>query len=87
MNLFCVAVFDSAVQAYNRPFWSPSRAAAVRSFTDEARREGTPEQPNPLRDHPEDFEMHCLFELDDNTGLVSRNTPEVLLRAKDVQTS
>lgn len=77
----CFSVFDSAIQAYGRPFFLPHRGAALRSFQDECNRRA---EDNQLNRHREDFELHQLFVLDDVTGLVTANSPELLLRGKDV---
>lgn len=55
MKMIIVAVRDSAIDAFMRPFFVPSVAAAVRSFGDEVNRSGSE-----MAAHPEDYE---LFEL------------------------
>lgn len=79
---FVVAVFDSALDAYSRPFFVPTTQAAVRSFTDEVNRSSAE---NPLFAHPEDFTLHLIGEWEDSTGLF-KNLEEIqmLVRAKDV---
>lgn len=82
MKLFCCAVFDTAIQAFNRPFFAPATQAAVRSFIDEVNRVDTQGQ-NDLNKHPEDFELYVLFEVNDLEGTVSNNQPTILIRGKD----
>lgn len=65
MRLIIVAVFDSAAQAFNRPFYVPAVGMAVRSFRDEVNREA-PE--NSMYHHPNDFELFELGQFDDQTG-------------------
>lgn len=85
MILYCFAVRDSAIQAFNRPFFAPAAGAAIRSYMDETKRIAQPgQEPNPLNAHPDDFELWQLFALDDNTGLVDQAEPKLLLRGKDV---
>lgn len=85
MSVFIVcAVFDSAVQAYGRPMFVPTRGAAVRSFTDEVNRK---DENNPLYRHPDDFELRFLGEFEDSYGRFDKlqEGGQVLARAKDVR--
>lgn len=77
-----VAVFDSAMQAFGRPFIVPSRGAAERSFQDEVRRDAPD---NTMHAHPEDFELFELGLFDEESGvfLNSEGGPRSLLRGKD----
>lgn len=77
-----VAVKDSAVQAFNRPFYAPAIGAALRSFNDEVNRK---DKDNTMAQHPDDFELWHLATFDDTEGTF---TPELrlLARAKDVVT-
>lgn len=61
-KLVIVAVKDSAVGAFAKPVFFPSRGAAVRAFQDEVNRAA---QDNQLYQHPEDFELFHLGEYDD----------------------
>lgn len=81
-KLIVVSVFDSAVQAYNRPFYVPSRGLAVRSFTDEVNRK---DANNAMNAHPSDFDLCVLGTWDEDTGgFTNVDNIEVLCRAKDV---
>jgi len=59
-------VFDSKVVGYSMPFMSPSDAAASRTFGDACRREGTL-----MFEHPEDFVLMRVADIDDATGAVA----------------
>lgn len=83
-KLMVVAVRDSAVQAFNRPFFVPALGMAIRSFTDEVNRKG---DDNPMSRHPDDFELWYLGMFDEEAG--SFGIPEgdgmrLLCRAKDL---
>lgn len=87
MHLVCCAVFDSAIQSYLRPFFVQTRAVANRTFIDEVNRAPTnPDDNNPIYSHPDDYELHYLCTLDDNTGKILDNTHALMTRAKDVAT-
>lgn len=77
-----VAVYDSAVLAYNRPFVAPTSGVAVRSFSDEVNR-AAPD--NLMFGHPDDYALWQLAAFDDESGVFSDNTPSVLVRGKDVK--
>lgn len=62
-----VAVRDSALDAFDRPFFTPSIGVAVRSFGDEIKRPDSP-----MHKHPEDFELWHLGEYDDTTGRIAQ---------------
>ncbi|WNK13793.1 MAG: nonstructural protein [Microvirus sp.] len=83
MQLVICAVFDSAAQAYNRPFFAPSVGLAVRSFRDEVNR-NAPE--NPMYNHSDDFSLHQLGVFDDANAQL-QVAPEIitLARAKDLK--
>lgn len=74
-----VAVRDSAVGAFMNPFVVPSRAAAVRAFTDEVNREG-----GEMQKHPEDYELYAIGEFTEEVGVVEPVVHELLVRGKDV---
>lgn len=76
-----VAVRDSAVGAFSRPFFVPTNGAAVRSFTDEVNRRA---DDNAMYAHPDDFELWRLCQFDDVLGEFVDQAPTCLIRAKDV---
>lgn len=79
---FAVAVKDSAVQAFNRPFFTPTIPAAVRSFTDEVNRVA---DDNAMYKHPDDFELWVVAAFDDETGVFQPVEIRCVCRAKDVR--
>ena len=79
--LFVVAVRDSAVQAFNRPFCVPTLAVATRSFADEVNRQA---DDNQTFKHAGDFELWSLGVFDDETGEFQSADKRCILRAKDV---
>lgn len=82
MTVVCVmAVYDSAVGAYNRPIFVPSVGAAIRSFGDEIARQS---EDNPMWRHPEDFGLHYLGLYDDEKGVFSDSeNRRVVARGQD----
>lgn len=78
MKYFVCAVRDAALNAFNRPFFSPSRGIAQRSFGDEVNRSGSE-----MHGHPEDYELWCFGEWDDE-GEFLLNGRERIVRALDV---
>ncbi len=77
-SLYCVR--DSAMAAVHAPFMAPSDGVAMRSFRDECtrKREG-----NMMAEHPEDFELYCVGEYEEDTGVLIPSEPRMLLRGKD----
>lgn len=80
MNLLIVSVRDGASGAFGRPFFVVARGQAIRSFQDEVNRQA---QDNDLNKHPEDFDLYCLGSFDDNSGHLTAQQPELLIRGKD----
>lgn len=77
MSVFCVvAVHDSALDAFSRPFFTPTTAAAVRSFTDEVNRGSSD---NPLHVHPEDYTLYEVAKWDESTGVFESIVPRTML--------
>ena len=60
-----VAVHDSAVGAFNRPFYAPSVGAAIRSFSDEVQRKA---EDNMMNRHPDDYALYLLADFDEESG-------------------
>jgi len=78
-----VAVRDSAMNAFAKPFVVPTPGLAIRSFTQEVNRQA---QDNPMNTNPDDFELWTLASYDEDTGEFTNNSPRLLVRAKDVLT-
>ena len=75
------AVRDQAVDAFNRPFFSPSRGLAVRSFTDEVNRS---DPANPMYAHHEEFVLYELGQFDEETGIFETINPLIVCYASSV---
>lgn len=81
MKLVVVAVRDSAVDAFMRPFLVPTTGMAVRSFHDEVAR-----VESDMHKHPEDYELFELGEFEEETGRFSNlPSPRSLSRAVDIK--
>lgn len=81
MKLVAVAVRDSAVDAFMRPFFCPSTAFAVRSFGEAVR---DPE--SPMNKSAPDYALYELGEFDEETGkFLNLEVPRQLVRAQDVK--
>lgn len=81
MKFVVVAVRDSAVGSFSRPFFVPSTGAATRSFADEVNR-AAPD--NPMYAHPDDFELWRLCSFEDESGEFGDTGQVMLSRGKDV---
>lgn len=75
MKKMLMSVFDSQMRSFVNPFFIPTVPAAVRSFTDEVNRA---DANNMMYQHPEDFSLWKLGELDDETGEFVVEKAEVL---------
>lgn len=79
MQLIVVAVRDSAVDAFMRPFFVPSTGMAIRSFRDEVNRADSE-----MAKHPQDYELFQLGMFDEDTGRFSNaEAPRSLIRGAD----
>ena len=68
------SVYDSKIDAYGTPFFSPNHSVALRSFL-QAKLD-----PNTSIHHfPDDFRLYCLGEFDDASGLVSAQIPPTFI--------
>ena len=75
-----LAIWDSAMQAYNLPITVPTIQMAIRSFADEVNRT---DPSNHLNAHPDDYELHHLANWDEQTGHYEQLKPTCVARAKD----
>lgn len=83
--LVAVAVFDTAVGAFNRPFFVQALPVAVRSFTDEVNRA---EKDNPMYQHPSDYQLWYVGNYDEETGTFGYSDGDgkrMVCRAQDVR--
>lgn len=77
------SVRDRAADVFGRPFFTPSRGVAVRSFTDHINSKDDSE----MVKHPSDFELYQLADFDDETGKFENlEAPKMLARGEDVKT-
>lgn len=80
-KLIVLAVLDSAVSSFNRPFFVPARGAGIRAFTDEVSRK-SPD--NAMANHPSDFALYDLGTWDEESGIFeSKPVPERIAQAID----
>jgi hypothetical protein len=82
MRQLIFAVRDIQVGSFNRPFYAPSKGAAIRSFNDEVNRDSAD---NVMFHHSQDFELYFLGEFDDESGQFVDLVfpPSLLMRAFD----
>lgn len=81
MLLIAVAVRDSAVDAFMRPFFTPSTAFAVRSFF-----EAVKEADSPMSKAPQDYALFHLGSFDEESGKFENLPhPVQLVRAQDLK--
>jgi hypothetical protein len=64
------AVYDSAVNAYMRPFTMQADGQALRGFTDEACN-----AESPVGQHPEDYSLFRIGEYDERNGHIEACVP------------
>lgn len=79
MTLKVFAVRDRAIDAYGQPFFVPAVGLALRSFSDEVNRSGSP-----MNSHPDDYDLYEVGEWDDSTGTLFPITPRMVSIGKDV---
>lgn len=81
MKYVVVAIMDRASAAFGRPAFVPALGSAIRSFSDEVKREAAD---NEMFKHPDDFDLYHLGAFDDNTGRFELLVdPAILIRGKD----
>lgn len=78
MILHIVCIKDSALDAYERPFFVPSIGLAIRHFGDEIN-----STDSPMYKHPEDFFLFGMGEFETDTGLFDTAQPRQLSRGLD----
>lgn len=66
--LQCLAIRDVKIEAFNRPWFSPTLGAAHRAFTDAVQ---SPDAQNEMIKHPADFGLYHLGTYNDETGLLT----------------
>jgi len=82
MKLFAMTLKDSAVQAFLTPQFVAHKQVMIRALTDALRQK---ESKVDYVKHPEDFELYCSGEWDDQTGEFECYTkPVLVVRLKDL---
>ena len=77
MILICATIYDTAAEAYMRPFFVPAVGQAMRAFSDEI---NNPQ--SELHKHPEDYSIWHMGTYNDVTGeMVSSEKPVHLASA------
>jgi len=77
-----LAVYDSGVEAYLRPWTAQAKGQAIREFTDQAKNKETP-----IGQHPEDYSLFILAEYTDHDGrIVPMDPPKCIARAHELPT-
>lgn len=81
MKLVAVAVRDSAVDAFMRPFFVPTTAFAVRSLS-----EALKDPQSPMASSPQDFALFELGSFDEETGRFENlESPKQIVRVQDLK--
>lgn len=87
-KLLVVAVKDRAAELFNRPFYCPTEAIAIRQFANEVNRDASD---NPLFTNPTDFELYVVGRWDDTDGSLSSeqgvtgSRPRLIARGEEVR--
>lgn len=68
MILHAYAIFDSAIGAYNSPFFMQTDGMAIRAFSDNV---NSPD--SALSKHPDQFILYRLGDYDDQTGMFTQD--------------
>lgn len=74
LKIFCVR--DNAVEAYMRPFYQVTRAAAIRDFT-----EACSQGDSPFAKHPSDYTLFEIGVFDETTGILEGGEPSRVIGA------
>lgn len=77
MKTCVLSIRDRAVNAFNRPFFSPTTQSGIRAFQDGI---GSNES---IEKHPEDFDLYFIGEFDDEKGSILPVEPVCVARAQD----
>lgn len=70
MILKIFAIRDNKAEAFNTPFFTPTKGLAIRSF-----QEAVNDKNTPFSKYPDDFTMFELGSFDDNTGELTMLSP------------
>lgn len=81
MKTIICSIYDSAIQAYMRPFTSQTTGQAVRMFKDEIERDESD-----MGKHSEDYSLFHLADFTDHDGAITRlPTPLCLAKAHELK--
>lgn len=81
MKLVAVAIRDSAVDAFMRPFFVPTTAFAVRSLSQELKN-----AESPMAVSPQDYALFELGSFDEETGRFENlDSPKQVIRVQDLK--
>lgn len=81
MKYIVCSIYDTACEAYMRPFMAQTAAQAVRMFEDEANREGSE-----INAHPEHYALFQIATWTDHDAKYNDNElVECLIRGHEVQ--
>ncbi len=75
------SIYDSASDAYMRPFFAQSNGAAIRAFSDLV-----VSNDHPVGQHPADYTLFEIGAFDDNTGEIGPVVPKSLGNGLDYGT-
>lgn len=85
LQLYVLSLRDRAADAFGTPSFHTSVGAATRAFADEVNRPPTPDRPNVMYDHPEDFDLYSIGLWDDSEGrFIIEGPPRMVAVGKDV---
>ena len=79
-HIIC-SIYDSATEAYMRPFTAQTEGQAVRMFEDEVLREGSE-----IGMHPQDYALFKIGKFDDHNAIIESDVV-CLRRAHEVRTN
>ncbi len=82
MKMIFVSVYDSATEAYMRPFCAQTEGQAIRIFEDEVTRDDSD-----VGKHPEDYSLFVVGSFNDGTGELKGRDPVCLRRAHEIPRS
>ena len=79
MKQLAFAIYDSASEAYMRPFFMNTIGQAIRQFEDLA-----VDQEHPIGQHPQDYSLFQIGSYTDHDGVLCASPFECLCRAHEV---
>lgn len=83
MHQIIFAVKDRATDAFGQPMFLQTKPQAIRLFADEINKPHTEQRPNPLNQHPDDYDLYELGAYDPNEGRIVQERIELVIRGKD----